>query len=206
MLKIAVISSAEISSTIEIEIMKKLFEEGLNIFHLRRPTYDYGGMKDYLSRIPEEYHNRIVIHSHPKLALKFNLKGIHITSKIRKSKFKFWYVKRFVLARKKQLTVSTSLHHLSHLDSFDPVFNYVFLSPIFDSISKKDYQSGFNEFTLSKGLERTKYTVYALGGVELANISKVKDYGFAGVALVGSIWTAADPIKAFKEIKEECRP
>ena len=42
--------------------MKKLFEEGLNIFHLRRPTYDYGGMKDYLSRIPEEYHNRIVLY------------------------------------------------------------------------------------------------------------------------------------------------
>jgi thiamine-phosphate pyrophosphorylase len=163
-------------------------------------------MKDYLSRIPEEFHNRIVIHSHPKLALKFNLKGIHLTSKIRKSKFKFWYVKRFVVAKKKQLTVSTSLHHLTHLDSYDPLFNYVFLSPIFDSISKKDYQSGFNEFTLKKGLERTKYSVYALGGVELANIQKVKEYGFAGVALVGSIWTAADPVQAFKEIKEKCRP
>ncbi len=205
MLKIAVISSTEISSTKEIELMKKLFEEGLTLFHLRRPTYDYKRMKDYLSRIPEEYHNRIVIHSHHKLALKFNLKGIHLTSKIRKSKFKFWYVKRFVVAKKKQLTVSTSLHHLAHLDSFDPLFNYVFLSPIFDSISKKDYQSGFNEFTLKKALEKSKYTVYALGGVELENIEKVNDYGFSGVALVGSIWTAKYPVQAFKEIKEKCR-
>ncbi|MFZ9847652.1 MAG: thiamine phosphate synthase [Flavobacteriales bacterium] len=205
MLKIAVISSTEISSTKEIELMKKLFDEGLNIFHVRRPNYNYKKMKDYLSRIPEEYHNRLVLHSHPKLALKFNLKGIHITSKVRKSKFKFWFVKRFVVAKKKELTVSTSLHHLTHLDNFDPLFNYVFLSPIFDSISKKDYQSGFNEFTLRKGLERTKYSVYALGGVELANIDKVKEYGFSGVALVGSIWTAKDPIQAFKEIKEKCR-
>jgi len=206
MLKVIVISSTEISSSQEIEMMKKLFAEGLDTFHIRRPTYDYKKMKDYLSRIPEEYRNRIVIHSHPKLALKFNLKGIHLTSKTRKSKFKFWYIKKFVVAKNRRLTVSSSLHHLAHLDSFDPLFNYVFLSPIFDSISKKDYQSGFNEFTLKKGLERSKFTVYALGGVELENIEKVKEYGFAGVALVGSIWTATDPIQTFKEIKEKCRP
>ena len=51
MLKIAVISSTEISSTKEIELMKKLFDEGLNIFHLRRPAYDYKKMKEIYSKL-----------------------------------------------------------------------------------------------------------------------------------------------------------
>ncbi len=204
-MKVVVISSTEISSSREIELMKQLFNEGLETFHLRRPTYDYKKMRDYLNRIPEEFHNKIVIHSHPKLALKYNLKGIHVTSKVRKSKFKFWYLKRFVINKKRHLTVSTSMHHMSHLDQADPIFNYVFLSPIFDSISKKDYQSGFNEFTLRKALEKTKYSVYALGGIELKNIDKVKEYGFAGCALVGAIWTSKEPIESFKEILQKCR-
>jgi thiamine-phosphate pyrophosphorylase len=205
MLKIVVISSTEISSSQEIEMMKKLFAEGLETFHLRRPMYDYKKMRDYLTRIPEEFHNKIVIHSHPKLALKFNLKGVHVTSKVRKSKFKFWYLKRFVISKKRQLTVSTSLHHMSHLDQVDPIFNYVFLSPIFDSISKKDYQSGFNEFTLKKALEKTKYSVYALGGVELNNIDKVKEFGFEGFALVGAIWTSKTPMEDYRAIKQKCQ-
>ena len=203
-MKIIVISSVDVSSSKEIEIMKGLFEAGLQTFHLRRPNYDFQKMKEYLQRIPAEYHNRIVIHSHHKLAKKFDLKGIHLPSKIRKSRFKFWLIKRFIIAKKPHLKVSTSLHHLTHLDDFNPIFNYVFLSPIFDSISKKDYQSGFNEFTLRKGLEKTKYSVYALGGVEATNLNKVKDYGFAGAALVGSIWTAPDPVQAFKEVLEKC--
>ena len=203
-MKIILISSSEVSSTKEIEIIKNLFDAGLETFHLRRPSYDLGRMQQHLMSIPQEYHNRIVLHSHLKLAKKFNLKGIHLTSKIRKSKFQFWKIRKFILAKKPYLTVSTSFHNLSHLDDYDPVFKYVFLSPIFDSISKKDYQSGFNEFTLKKGIERTKYSVLALGGVELKNIDKVKEYGFSGVALVGAIWTSIDPVQTFKEIQEKC--
>jgi len=204
-MELVVISSVDVSSSKEIEIMKDLFEAGLQTFHLRRPGYDYQKMKEYIQRIPEEFHDRLVIHSHHKLAKKFNLKGIHLPSKIRKSAFKFWKIRRFILAKKPNLKVSTSLHHLSHLDDFNPTFNYVFLSPIFDSISKKDYQSGFNEFTLKKGLEKSSYAVFALGGVEVDNIDKVREYGFVGAALVGSIWTATDPVKAFLQIKEKCK-
>jgi len=94
-MKVVVISSTEISSSREIELMKQLFNEGLETFHLRRPTYDYKKMRDYLNRIPEEFHNKIVIHSHPKLALKYNLKGIHVTSKVRKKQVQILVFKTF---------------------------------------------------------------------------------------------------------------
>jgi thiamine-phosphate pyrophosphorylase len=68
--------------------------------------------------------------------------------------------------------------------------DYLFLSPVFDSISKENYNSRFPESLLcdlkSKGIINEK--VIALGGVNKHNISKVKDYGFGGAAVLGALW------------------
>ncbi|MFM7021531.1 MAG: thiamine phosphate synthase [Flavobacteriales bacterium] len=199
-----VLISPQNSVSNEVGKVIELFESGLQVFHIRKPHYSKKRMITYIEKIPAQYHNRIVIHSHHKLALKYDLRGIHLTSSFRKNKLKMWFVKTFIKGKKKGLTVSTSFHRLSNLDNFDYIYNYVFLSPIFDSISKKDYQSGFNEFSLKKALERTKYTVYALGGVEVENISKTKEYGFKGCALLGGIWTEKDPVAHFYESKRIC--
>ncbi len=200
-----VLISPQSSVTNEIEKVVHLFELGLEVFHLRKPHYSMDRMRKYIEKIPTQFHNRIVIHSYPKLALKYDLKGFHLTSDFRKGRFKMWAVKRFVKRKKPHLTVSTSYHRISNMDVYDPLYSYVFLSPIFDSISKKDYQSGFNEFTLKKALERTKYKVYALGGIEVSNIAKTKELGFKGCALLGGIWTGEDPIATFNESFKICK-
>jgi thiamine-phosphate pyrophosphorylase len=68
--------------------------------------------------------------------------------------------------------------------------DYLFLSPIFDSISKQNYMSRFPESLLyelkEKGVIHEK--VIALGGVNKENISKVEDYGFGGAAVLGGLW------------------
>ncbi len=204
-MEIIVLSSTEISSTEEIEMIKLLFEEGLDFFHVRRKGYSMEKMREYLNKIPKEYHNRLMLHSHYKLALEFDIKGIHITNDFRKSKYQMWKVRRFILKKKPNLSVSASFHSVSMIERKDPLYQYVFLSPIFDSISKRDYQSGFNEYTLTKALEKTPYRVFALGGVDIDKIDKIKQLGFAGCVLVGSVWTSEDPINNFKEIKNKCK-
>ena len=116
-----------------------------------------------------------------------------------------WVIKRFIIRRKHNLTVSTSFHKISNVDLYDPLYNYVFLSPVFDSISKKDYQSGFDAFSLQKALERSKYRVYALGGLCAENIALAKEYGFKGGALLGGIWTEEDPVEAYKKCLSVCK-
>lgn len=64
----------------ETSLITKMFECGLTNLHLRKPKFSTNQMSDYIKEIPEHFHKYIVIHSHHQLALKYNLKGIHLTS------------------------------------------------------------------------------------------------------------------------------
>ena len=71
-----------------------------------------------------------------------------------------------------------------------PTMNYVFLSPIFDSISKQGYRSAFDHATLKKAAHEgiIDHKVVALGGVTRQRISLLAEYGFGGAAMLGDIW------------------
>lgn len=189
----------------EIETLISLFEEGLSIYHLRKPHYSQKKLRNYIDKIPKEYHNRIVIHSHHKLAVKYNLKGIHLSSSDRKRRLKAWLKVKSVKRKNPWITVSTSFHSISELDVYHDLYDYVFLSPVFDSISKKDYQSGFKEFTLTSATNRSNYNVVALGGLNEHNIDKAFNMGFWGCAFIGTIWTSDEPAKTFRLLKSTCK-
>lgn len=185
----------------EIATLNCLFQEGLAIYHLKKPSYSVKKLRAYLDQIPSEFHNRIVLHSHHELIKKYHLRGIHFPAKDRQKKFKFWWKTRRVKNKYPWLTISTSYHTLRQLENYNAVYSYVFLSPIFDSITKKDYQSGFNVFSLSGILKNNHYNVVALGGVDPDKIPIVQKVGFYGCALLGCIWTNPDPLKVFNEVK-----
>jgi len=106
-------------------------------------------------------------------------------------------------------SISASFHNLQDLQSHRRKYDYVFLSSIFDSFSKKNYQSKFDlkEVTdiLDSFKKRKKYIpqVIALGGIEVKNINLVKQAGFAGAAVLGAIWESKDPVQAFLKLKSE---
>ena len=73
-------------------------------------------------------------------------------------------------------------------------FDYVFLSPVFDSISKQGYAA---EYTPEQIRQAAKdgiidKRVIALGGIDEDNILQVKDYGFGGAAILGGLWNKFD--------------
>lgn len=90
--------------------------------------------------------------------------------------------------------VSRSCHSLDELAT-DTACSYRFLSPIFDSISKNGYRAAFTAEELrtaaARGLlgDRT----LALGGITPDRLAAVRDYGFGGAALLGSIWQQPSP-------------
>lgn len=195
-MKVIVVSPFKTTEN-EISVVCKLFENGLQTFHLRKPKMKLGEMMNYIKQIPEKYHNRIVLHSNHKLALTFNLAGIHYTSKVNVNHWKTRLQRRRLIKRNPYLTISTSFHKTLSLEVHNNLFDYVFLSPIFDSITKKDYQSAFNEFVLQKALSQTKYNVIALGGVDQSKIEEIKTLNFSGAALLGSIWESNHPLESF---------
>ena len=64
----------------EDKIITALFEEGLDILHLRKPETPAMYSERLLTLIPEKYHRRIVTHEHFYLKEEFNLMGIHPVS------------------------------------------------------------------------------------------------------------------------------
>ena len=65
----------------EDKIITALFEEGLDVLHLRKPETPAMYSERLLTLIPDKYHRRIVTHEHFYLKEEFNLMGIHLNAR-----------------------------------------------------------------------------------------------------------------------------
>lgn len=179
----------------EIEILHKLFEEGLTHYHLRKPDKGYEEHMAYLQAIDTKYHDRIVVHYFHELMNEFQLKGIHLQEEPRRQLKKHLetYVHSF---KEKGKTVSSSFHEPETIEECSVLFDYHLLSPVFSSISKEGYEGrGFKVTHINK-------TIVGMGGVSEETIAETLKLGFKGVGVLGGIWNANDPIKSFKGIKK----
>ncbi len=176
----------------EHEWLCSLFEMGLEYYHLRKPGFEKSAIENFLKQISPNYYNRIVLHSHYELAEKYNLKGIHISSPERGN----------LLSK----CVSTSFHSLKEIEDCEQKYEYAFLSPIFDSISKQGYQAAFGKKELNLFFDsRTKnIDIIALGGINEQTIPEAMSYGFDGVAVLGAVWMSTNPVEKFNKLLSVC--
>ena len=103
---------------------------------------------------------------------------------------------RRIKMMKPNLEITTSFRKLASVYDEPAKYSYVFLSPIFDSLSNK-YQSGFNEYSLTAALQKTKHKIIARGGMDQSRIEQVKKIGFFGIAFYSSLWKKPDPVSEF---------
>ena len=65
----------------ESQILTALFDEGLELLHLRKPDTEPVFSERLLSLIPESYHRRIVTHDHFYLKNEYGLRGVHLNDR-----------------------------------------------------------------------------------------------------------------------------
>jgi thiamine-phosphate pyrophosphorylase len=202
-MKLLVISSSA-SIENEAKIITSLFEAGLECFHLRKHKLSTKETKDLLREIPAHFHNRIILHSHHKLARKFNLRGIHLTKSHIKRRFRTWLTIRLIRLRNPDIRITTSFNNIGQLfeKKHPHSYSYVFLSPIFDSLNSK-FQGGFTEHSLRSAIQKTSFKVIARGGVDVHAIEKANQIGFDGLAFYSSIWKKKDPLAEFNKMVEQ---
>ncbi len=167
----------------ELELLIQLFEKGLEYFHIRKPAFSYSKMEEYVKKIPEIYRNRLILHSHYELVDKYKLKGIHFT------KYTYSLIN---LYKNRSIHKSISYHSFDEIKSNNYKFDYIFLSPIYNSISKKGYNSAFTEYELLNFFQsnRINQNIIALGGISEKKINNTLDKGFNGAAVLGEIWNS----------------
>jgi len=167
--------------------------------HLRKPDWSEGQVEALIRALPSQTWPQLVLHAHPRLVRRYRLGGLHLTGR-----------QRAATQRRPALlpgqSLSTSFHTLAEISRCRRRYDYVFLSPIFDSISKTGYASNFDLADLEAVLPALatrpghRPAVLALGGIAAQNIGLVQQAGFAGAAVLGAVWQHADPVAAWQAV------
>lgn len=180
----------------ETQIVAKLLKQFDFTFHLRKPGLSSDDYRKYLEALPASTHEKIVLHDAHELSHHYKVKGLHYSSG-----------KRLGNMHKVQgLSYSTSCHSLEEVVDMDDKYDYVFLSPVFPSISKKGYKSDLDLCNIRGYLKSDRQTkVIALGGIDKTKINALIDCSFDGLALLGAVWTDSpersnEIVNNFKEI------
>lgn len=203
-MKLVVITDSKRNDT-EIAAIVKMFEAGLETLHVRKSKFSTKELSDYIKEIPSHFHNRIIIHSHHNLALKYNLKGFHFTSSHLNRKFKLWWNTKIIYLRKPKLVKSLSFKRAS--DVYLPqrvTIDYCFLGTIFHNISGELY-SGFYKESLEALIKKSGKKIYARGGISEKSIEMANRIGFHGVALHGYLWKSPNPYTKYIEFINYCK-
>lgn len=188
-----VVISPEKDLANELETVLDMLEAGLTHYHLRKPHWTAEQSENFILALPQRFRERIRLHQNHELCQHFPELKRHYKSQADISEAK---------------GASVSCHSLTEIEAKNGL-DYYFLSPIFDSISKVGYQSGFNQKHLQQGLRKLAHSgkrVVALGGIDSNNVGLCKEWGFTGVAVLGSIWKhqkVEDRIKEFQTIWQE---
>lgn len=196
----------------EAAAIRRLFDCGLDLLHLRRPATAVAvsartipavdgtatgdspdaaaadSCRRLLDSLPYDVLRRVVVHDYFDLARHYPLHGIHLTG--RHPDVPPWF------DRQRGLSLSASCHTLDEVTRRLSVADYVFLSPIFDSLSKPGYRAAFTDDELTAAARRgiINERVVALGGCSAVTIPRLRRWHFGGAALLGELWrdTSAD--------------
>jgi thiamine-phosphate pyrophosphorylase len=174
----------------EAEKINSLFEAGLEILHYRKPMAYKNDFFELFDRIDPKYYSQIKIHSFFELTDHYPVLGVHINHRSP------------VYKRRRQVNISRSCHKIADLEHIEK-YDYVFLSPVFNSISKPSYRSKFTEEKLQRANKMgwINEKVFALGGVNEDTIPIVKQYPFGGIAVLGDIWKNDEVVSNYLKLK-----
>ena len=189
-MKLAVITTPAFFGGEE-ELVRRLFDSGLERLHLRKPGATREELVRFLDSLRASDRARIVLHDHFGLCLRYGCAGVHLNSR-----------NPSLPAELEGVSVSRSCHSLEELGTWKESCNYLFLSPIYDSISKEGYGFAFPREELEKARESglLDSRVYALGGVSLEHIDELRGLGFGGVAVLGALWQSSDPVACLRAL------
>lgn len=165
----------------EAEAIVGMLNCGADRVHVRKPGASTAHIARLLDRIPPAYRKQLSLHDGFGLAVEYGIGGLHLNSRNPEAPRDFPGL------------LSRSCHSADELARHADL-DYLFLSPIFPSISKPGYGSPglLGQFASLSDKETTLPPVVALGGVRPRHASALAERGFAGVAMLGAAWAPID--------------
>ncbi|MCD8265712.1 MAG: thiamine phosphate synthase [Prevotellaceae bacterium] len=157
-------------------ITSLLLEGKADLVHIRKPDSSLPEVERLLQAIPSELHPRLTLHEH--FGLRESVGGLHLNSRC-PSAPEGW-----------QGRLSRSCHSIEEVAETKGLYDYVSLSPVFNSVSKRGYLAAFTAEQIDKARREglIDERVFALGGVRLSMLEEVREMGFGGAMILGDAW------------------
>lgn len=183
----------------EANIINALFNEGLEVLHIRKPEVSVGELRGLIEKIDSKYHNQIALHQQHELAKKFGIKRLHFTEAKRKEMSEEW----LITLRAENNILSTSVHQTEAYNTLTSSFEYTLFGPVFNSISKQGYTSMITDDFVFPKEKKNQTKVFAIGGINATNIQQAIKMQFDGAAVLGTIWQKPEEsIQQFKALQK----
>jgi thiamine-phosphate pyrophosphorylase len=174
----------------ELDLFMTLQEIGIPALHVRKEENTLLAHQNFLNRISKDMRNRTVVHSYPELVHKYKLNGIH-------------YKSTDVAIPIQDKICGKSVHTFEEAYANSDL-DYLYFSPVFESISKKNYIPQYSENEIKEFLANWngKAKIYALGGIDTTNAQQALDMGFYGIVVMGAIWNGVMYTKILNKWEE----
>lgn len=153
-----------------------LSENIVDLLHLRLPEASEDVMRKAIEAIPTMYYRQVKLHSHYQLISEYGLRGAHLKSNAGRIE---------VDELRNPGLLSKSCHSVEEVNrdaSQGVKYEYVTLSPVYDSLSKSGYMANAE---LLKNRVPDVMPIIALGGVTREKFRELKNHGFSGAAMIG---------------------
>jgi thiamine-phosphate pyrophosphorylase len=196
-----VISEKDCLGTDFLKVAEQSILGGVDIIQLRekdatREDFLFKALK--LKEITDKYNIPLIINDHLEVAEKVDSAGIHvgnndISPSILRNQHFF-----------KDKMIGYSIEYLSQLENqHTELSDYLGISPIFSTNTKKDTVTEWGLEGLSKIRSLTTKPLVAIGNINVSNAYAIIKAGADTLAVVSAICASKDPEKAAYEIKNQ---
>lgn len=181
----------------EADCMEALLAAGVGRLHLRKPEAGEEELEALLRRLAPAWGERLVLHGprSRELALRYGVPNVHGAVVFKDGN---GYSGGGPMVDADGLVLSTSVHDWEEFARLPAGLAYAFISPLFDSISKRGYMA--NAGLLKQPDRELPCLPVGLGGVSGETIGVMLERGWKGAAVLGWIWE--NPRKAVKRLEE----
>lgn len=170
-------------------IVPDLFVAGLSYLYVRQPDTDALRKRLYSGEL-QPYQSRLLV--------PFDLLG--------NGARRHWKEAARLSALASEQAFSTSVHSLGDWPTLAGRVELVFYSPVFASVSKPGYGPAQPLDEIARQVETIRHQqpnlpfLIGLGGVRIDTIQLVKDAGFDGAAVLGTLWQSPDPVSVVRQL------
>ena len=162
----------------EAQAIEACLEAGVSRIHLRKPSSSESEVEALVQQIAPTFYPRLIVHDHFALQARYRLGGIHLNGRHPSPPAGY------------QGRLTRACHSIAEVAEAQGAFDYVLMSPLFDSISKQGYRAAYTPESLQQAHAAgiIDHRVVALGGICSQNLPQAKAWGFGGAALLGDVW------------------